>query len=299
VLAPATIDDARDAATLKRTVFPESLSTPAGVAHGMGAAPPWAYPLHLKAERHGQLVGWGWAGLDWLSARSTDALAGVIVHPAHRGRGIGSALWGALDAHLGAIGATVVRGQGDGTTAPSFAEPRRFRQTAVQTILALDVTTVETAPAPPSGVCVMPFTAFDAERERLFAVDVATVQDEPGDYDFGGMTFADWERETFGHPNFDPELSAVVCVDGEPVGTSLVYADHESGRAVHGGMGILREQRGRGLGLLLKQHVTAWARDAGVVQAFTANDESNAPMLAINRRLGYALYTTRTSWRRD
>jgi GNAT superfamily N-acetyltransferase len=298
VLSPATIDDARDAATLKRTVFPESLNTPAGVAHGMGAAPPSAHPIHLKAVHHGQLVGWGSASLDWLSARPTDGLAGVIVHPDHRGRGIGSAIWEALDAHLGAIGATVIRGQGDGTTAPSFAEPRRFRRTAVQTILALDVSTVETPPATPSGVRVMPFSALADERERLYAVDVATIEDEPGDYDFSAMTFADWQRETFDHPNFDPTLSGVVCVGGEAVGTSLVYADHETGRAVHGGTGVLREHRGRGLGLLLKQHILAWARDAGVVQAFTANDESNAPMLAINRRLGYAPHTTRTSWRR-
>lgn len=298
MLSRATIADATGAATLKRTVFPESLNTPAGVAHGMGAAPPSARPLHLKAEHGGELVGWGWASFDWLSARPTDALAGVVVHPAHRGRGIGSALWTALDAHLSEIGATVVRGQGDGATAPPFAVSRQFLQTAVQTVLALDLIDVAPPPQTPAGVDVLPFTAFADERERLFAVDFATVQDEPGDYDLSGMTFADWQRETFDHPNFDPALSGVVCVDADPVGTSLVYADRETGRAVHGGMGILREHRGRGLGLLLKQHIVAWARDAGIVQTFTANDESNAPMLAINRRLGYAPFTTRTSWRR-
>ena len=46
--------------------------------------------------------------------------------------------------------------------------------------------------------------------------------------------------------------------------------------------------RGRGLGLAVKLASIRWAAANGITQMVTTNDETNAPMLAINRRLGYA-----------
>ena len=51
--------------------------------------------------------------------------------------------------------------------------------------------------------------------------------------------------------------------------------------------GTLPELRGRGLGRQVKLASINWAAENGVTQMFTTNDETNAPMLAINRRLGY------------
>ena len=51
--------------------------------------------------------------------------------------------------------------------------------------------------------------------------------------------------------------------------------------------GTGREYRGRGLALAVKLASTRWAREHGITQIVTTNDETNAPMLAINRRLGY------------
>jgi RimJ/RimL family protein N-acetyltransferase len=48
-----------------------------------------------------------------------------------------------------------------------------------------------------------------------------------------------------------------------------------------------REYRGRGLALAVKLASTRWAAENGITQLVTTNDETNAPMLAINRRLGY------------
>ncbi len=49
----------------------------------------------------------------------------------------------------------------------------------------------------------------------------------------------------------------------------------------------MRAPRGRGLGLLVKQRSLAQAAAAGITRVMTQNDETNAPMLAINRKLGY------------
>lgn len=294
----ATAADAGAGAALLGSVAPEGVITEATLAYRMASAPPTAHPLHLKLEREGAVVGWGWAMLEWVSTSPTDAFAGVVVAPEHRREGLGSELWSALESHLDAIGATVVRSQGDDETARGFAESRGFRQTGTHTILSLDLASVEPPASMPPELSVAPFAAFADDPEGVYAVDFATMQDEPGDHDFGGMTLEDWVRETYDHPSFDTELSQVVCVGDEPVGTSLIYADRSTGRAVHGGTGVLASHRGRGLGLLLKRVVLARAREVGIGRVFTANDETNAAMLAINRRLGFAPFATRTAWRR-
>jgi RimJ/RimL family protein N-acetyltransferase len=68
---------------------------------------------------------------------------------------------------------------------------------------------------------------------------------------------------------------------------SLLAAEFESGRGVNMFTGTLREYRGRGLALAVKLATTHWAAGHGITQISTDNDERNAPMLAINRRLGY------------
>jgi RimJ/RimL family protein N-acetyltransferase len=73
-------------------------------------------------------------------------------------------------------------------------------------------------------------------------------------------------------------------------------SDRERGPAMNGGTGVRREFRGRGLGLLMKQYSLAAASDAGIVRVFTQNDETNAPMLAINERLGYRPFSAGHSW---
>ena len=293
------MDDAAGAAALVRTVYPERLSTEAGQRHRMTTAPARAYACSFKVERDGTIVGWASGMLDWLSTTPADAYAGLLVHPAHRSAGIGSGLWLALQEHLATIGAETIRTQGDGESSTArFAERWGFRRTSTETALVLDPRAASAPDELPPGVVVLPISSRAHQRDAIFEVDRATMQDEPGDHDFGGLDYEAWERETFAHPDFDPDLSTLVEVDGILVGTSLLFVDRDSGRALNGGTGILREHRGRGLGLMLKRHALAAAARAGIDSVFTVNDETNAPMLAINRRLGYRPFAERTAWRR-
>jgi RimJ/RimL family protein N-acetyltransferase len=63
--------------------------------------------------------------------------------------------------------------------------------------------------------------------------------------------------------------------------------------------GTLREYRGRGLALAVKLATTRWAAEHGITQISTDNDETNAPMLAINRRLGYKPVGRRVEYLRE
>jgi hypothetical protein len=55
----------------------------------------------------------------------------------------------------------------------------------------------------------------------------------------------------------------------------------------HSFTGVLRAYRGRRLALALKLLSISAAQRYDVDYLYTNNDSSNAPMLAINRRLGY------------
>jgi RimJ/RimL family protein N-acetyltransferase len=60
--------------------------------------------------------------------------------------------------------------------------------------------------------------------------------------------------------------------------------------------GTLRAYRGRGLALAVKLASIRWAREHGITSMSTHNDETNAAMLAINRRLGYRPAGRRVEW---
>ncbi len=68
---------------------------------------------------------------------------------------------------------------------------------------------------------------------------------------------------------------------------------------MNAGTGVLRAFRGRGIGLMLKRQSLARAAAAGITQVVTHNDDTNAPMLAINRRLGYRPLATSNWWLRE
>ena len=51
--------------------------------------------------------------------------------------------------------------------------------------------------------------------------------------------------------------------------------------------GLDRHRNALGLARLLKSHSLHRAAEAGATRAITDNDETNAPMLAVNKALGY------------
>ncbi len=60
-----------------------------------------------------------------------------------------------------------------------------------------------------------------------------------------------------------------------------------NGNAHNDMTGVRREYRGRGIALALKLLAIRFARSVGAQEITTSNDSLNAPMLAVNRKLGY------------
>jgi GNAT superfamily N-acetyltransferase len=122
-------------------------------------------------------------------------------------------------------------------------------------------------------------------------------QDMPSTEPIDNVPYDEWEQHVLANPLFTPEGSFVVMEDDKAVAVSLLVADLESRRGFNMFTGTLRDYRGRGLGIAVKLASIAWAAEQGITALVTTNDETNAPMLAINRRLGYRVPGRRVEYR--
>jgi GNAT superfamily N-acetyltransferase len=145
--------------------------------------------------------------------------------------------------------------------------------------------------ATPPGI---EFTTLAARPDLLpgvHAVALATFDDIPG----GDAPMAAGDLAEFRARDVDRELipkdGFFVAVEGETdqvVGyASLSMLPGSTTRAWHDMTAVLREFRGRGIARELKHATIAWALDHGLTTLETGNDQTNAPMRALNARLGY------------
>ncbi|MCK7623184.1 GNAT family N-acetyltransferase [Streptomyces sp. RS10V-4] len=282
--------DAKAVAELRRAALPFLIATPEGVAWQAGGAPPARRLRTLVAVLDGRVAGQINAGLLHDSSTPGQALATPVVHPAHRGRGAGRALLAAGEEHLAAVGATRLHAWTvDEPGSLAFAARHGYRPTRPAHFLRLDLARAALPPLPaalPPGVRLGTAADFGADPRPLFEADAEAAADEPADVAADAVAYADWLRTTWENPDIDLGLTTVVTVDGA-VAAYTVAATDGRGRYVTAMTGCRRAFRGRGLARLAKTDALHRARDAGCTEAFTGNDAANAPMLAINRGLGY------------
>ncbi|NUT21031.1 MAG: GNAT family N-acetyltransferase [Hamadaea sp.] len=274
---------------LRRVVTPYQVFSAERILHVWEVTPERAYAKVLIAEVDGQVVGAGRASFNTWTTEQGAANFFIMVHPDHRRQGIGGRLYATLDAHLAEHGAqkTQVWATEDEDVA-GFLERRGFERTGELRYSKLDLTDVSNLPPVPElpdGVVLV--SAREAGPEQLYAVDAATVVDEPGETAMDAVPYDDWYAEIWQNPAVDLDLSVVALADGVAAAYTLVEVDRSSGRMWSGGTGTLRSHRGRGLAKLAKSDAVRRAAAAGVTAAYTSNDEVNAPMLAVNEWLGY------------
>ncbi|MFI7103115.1 GNAT family N-acetyltransferase [Streptomyces sp. NPDC050161] len=289
--------DAKAVADLRRAVLPHLIFTPQGIAwHVANAAPAQRLRLFV-AVLDGRVVGSVTCGLVHDSSVTGQAVATPCVHPGHRRTGIGGALLSATEEHLTAVGAErVFAWANDTAAADAFAVRHGYRRTRPARFLRLGLADAALPPPGelPPGVRLHTGADFGADPYPLFRADAEVTADEPGDVAGDAMTYEDWLRHTWEHPDNDLHLTSVVTVDSEIAAFSLATTDG-AGRYSSAMTGTRRAFRGRGLARLAKTDSLRRARDAGCTEAFTGNDAANTPMLTINRSLGYR--TCATEWR--
>lgn len=206
----------------------------------------------------------------------------VLVDPQHRRRGIGAGLLAELDGHLAAAGRSGVTTIVEDDDASRIVSARwGFTITRPLRMATVDPRTVADPGPVPDGAAVVPVA--DVGPRPVWEAHQQVARDDPS-----GLTlplpYDEWLAE-WSDPRSRPDLGRAVLVDGELAAYSLLGAAGE--RAWSAMTGTLPAHRGLGYALLARQHALRAAAAAGITSAATGNDAANAPMLAVNARLGY------------
>lgn len=239
--------------------------------------------LELAAEADGRVVGVGVAGLDTSTSVAGASWASVAVTAPYRRLGIGSALHDALLDHLRAVGAEKVssfmRGTAEGER---WANARGWTRQLVGPLIALDPRGAA-APAPPPGFRCVSMAEFGDPRAVYELVRVA-ILDEPRPVPSDNLEYDEFTRQ-WDDPDLARDASALVVTADRPVAFAFVRVGGE--RANHGGTATHPDFRGRGLATAAKCFALRAVAAKGVTLITTSNAEENAPMRAINRKLGF------------
>jgi GNAT superfamily N-acetyltransferase len=245
------------------------------------------------------VVGSGYVGESpWLER--TMMIVHVMVHPEYQRRGHGRDLLERAETTAAEHGAERVIGWTDETRprAMRILERAGFRENdrEWQSTLDLgcfDVTTwqdtIDRATA--SGMRIISLAVLSEERpdwkrelHRLYA-DIEA--DVPTQFPLMEMPFDDFEALILGRRLVADGF--LVAMDGDQlVGlTEPQLVDDDPTAVAQEMTGVRSDYRGRGIATALKVTAAIWAKRRGFTSIRTDNAQSNAPMLAVNARIGF------------
>lgn len=294
-IRPYDPSDAEQAARLVASAMPQPTAISATtMRHWVAGAPERAKTRVWVAFDDDELIGWGDAQLRWSVAEEGITDVWIAVRADRRRGGIGSQLAELTESHVRALGARRIStfALEDDPESLAFAEARGYREARREYswVLFLEGTAFE-PPDLPDGFRLVRLQALRLRERDLFELYDAAHQDMPGDHPFV-LEFEEWRKETYKNPELDFEASSVVLSGDRPVSFAWITSERESGGGMHELTGTLPGFRGRGLARAAKIATIRWAAESGLRFLVTSNDDTNAPMLALNARLGYEPRTT-------
>lgn len=266
-------DDLNGLADLVRGLLPTMVVSERGLDHMRKSTTWWV------VEEHGVLVAAARAG------RFGRCWVGVA--PGARGRGLGRELSAIAEAAIREAGHTHATAWTDDDPGSRFAEHRGFHEERRKPVSVLFTARHEPPPlVVPDDVELLPLVEVEDRLQELYELTMAAHRDDPADPLDASQSFEDWLRDDIGVPDLDFHGSTVAVVDGRLAAVAYIATDgHE--RAENEFTGTHPAFRGRGLATLVKLSTVHWARRRGIREIWTGNDSENAPMLAINAKLGY------------
>lgn len=126
----------------------------------------------------------------------------------------------------------------------------------------------------------------DENKHKLYELNRAAALDNPGN-DGIFPDFYGFSKNVFDASWFRAEAQIIASHADRWVGIAAIDVSPTDNSASNAFTGVLREYRGRGLAQALKLQTILLAKKQGVRYVRTQNDSKNAPMLAVNRKLGY------------
>jgi mycothiol synthase len=291
-IRPATTDrDLEHVARIVTTVTPDE---PTSVEALRWADAAYPGGQRFLAWLDDEPVGTGGAGRVYMYPPDFEGLWGSLaVLPEYRRHGVGSALLGAISDVTRGQGKTLLIGRTseDQPESVEFLVHRGFHEHDRTKIVRLPLDGLA-APAvdPPEGVT---FTTLAEQPElvaEVYEVAREALPDIPGDGPSALDTLAEFRKrdvDWLGVPH-DAFMLALDRQTGHVIGyANLTLLPGNPKVAWHDMTAVARRWRGRGVATALKRATIRWAVEHGLEALETGNDIDNAPMRAVNLRLGY------------
>ncbi len=278
-------------------VFPSGVTTVEDFLQYHATTPARARHAAWVATVDDRIVAHANASLNWFSSNNS-ASARVNVSEAFRGRGIGTRLWERVEGHLRELAPSrVLTMFVESPAAVAFARARGFEEVRAEALSCVDPRTVDTSRVDVASFELVPLR--DVSPEEVYEVDMITTPDVPMTDEVDDLPYDEWLEMAWRRPTMSLDGSFAARESGRVVCITMLAANLERGRAFNEYTGTLPAHRGRGLASLVKLASLRWAAENGVTAVWTTNDETNAPMLAVNRRLGYEPKLRRVEYLRE
>jgi mycothiol synthase len=287
----ATDEDLGNVARIVSTVTPDS---PISIEEMRWQQRTYPGGRRFVAWLDGQPVGAGGAGRAYTYPADFEGLWGNIsVLEPFRRRGVGSALLAAASDVGREHGKTMLVGRttADRQDAIDFLEHRGFTEYERMKQVRLDLAGLALPEvAPPDGVIVSSLEDRPDAVQGVYGVALEALPDIPGDGPPAPSTFEEFRIRDVDRPTNPPGafIVAIEAETGRVIGyANLIIVPGNPKVAWHGMTGVARAWRGRGVAMALKRATIEWAVANGLEALEGANDIDNAPMRAVNKRLGY------------
>ncbi|MEK6207777.1 MAG: GNAT family N-acetyltransferase [Chloroflexota bacterium] len=278
----------------------------------------WDYEKYFKsrvvAEDGGRVVGFGLVNHMRWAYVATKYRIDVTVHPEHRGRGYGTALYDALLDKVRtrdgkAVAAEAKESMADGVrflTKRGFREVKRdwesrlfvkgfdfdFFGTADDRVAkqGIRITTLADEMQRDPGALHKAFELNEECRMDIPSVDPPTRH-----------TFDEFRRDDIDAPNALLDAFYIaIDKDGRYLGVSNLFRSLDDPTFIWQGItGVRRDARGRGIAMALKLRTVQYTIDKGIEHIKTWNDVHNKPMLSINEAMGFAKQPAWVSYEKD
>ncbi|MGG2465028.1 GNAT family N-acetyltransferase [Streptomyces sp. RGM 3693] len=242
---PTTADDVtaihRLVAACERALYGRVQADPGGIAADLDR--PGLDPQRdtlLVHDRAGQL-----AARAWVNRRSE-----VDVHPAHRGRGLGTALLDWVEARARQAGSEgiVQTVPDDDTHAVALVRSRGYQPLVTAWQLEFAMPDEPTVPAPPAGLTVRPFRSGDGPAAHHL------IEDAFDEWQPRRKSYEEWARHTVDRPAFAPALSALAHSGDQLIGAVMSLDLPEAGEGYIEQVAVHPDHRNQGIARLLLRH---------------------------------------------